>query len=181
MDHIGPGMFNTQKYPADYFCSPDHKEGAVGAGQDSLFRQIEGNNEEPEVKTRIDVLAPDGGVLTWMIAHIHSGARSASLLINDQVICVSDAVYGNNSDTTTNAYNEQNHLVHITPCFMDSVIRFEQGDKFTVESIYYAGEDDANFKGFGAGGEHKNVMSVSWNSILYYRVRSSLALTRFLF
>lgn len=154
-----PACSTLKQYPADDFCSPDHMEGARGAGQGSFFHQIEGNNEEPEVKTKIDVLAPDGGVLTWMIAHIHSGARSASLLINDQVICVSDAVYGNNSDMTTNAYNEQNHLVHITPCFMDSVIRFEQGDKLTVESIYYAGEDDANFKGFGAGGEHKNVMS----------------------
>ena len=100
-----------------------------------------------------------------MIAHIHSRARSISLLMNDQVICVSDAVYGNNSDITMNAYSKQDHLVHITPCSMNSVIRFEQGGKLTVECIYYTGEDDA-FKGFGAGGEHKNTMSVSCSSIL---------------
>jgi hypothetical protein len=163
-----PACSMLESHPADDACAT--RSAFASDNQGSGFHQIEENNTAPETKTKASFLAPVGGVIAFASNHLHSGGMNATLLVNDQVVCASGTVYGNNSDVVTNAGNEQNHLVYIAPCAdVGQGRRFEKGDTLTVESFYYAGADDERFTGVGAGGEHKNVMSVSCAPMLCYR------------
>merc|ERR1711907_860585 len=78
---------------------------------------------------------------------------------------------GTDPNPTTNARNEQNHLVRITSCYdqlpLDG-IQFEYGDVFMVETFYYAGVDDDRFSNpYQTAGEHKNSMSMFFTGVVF--------------
>lgn len=161
----GDGVF--EEYSPDNFCSNVTTATVGGA---SLFHSVEENNAEPFAKTSVSVVAPSGGKILWAQSHLHTGGVNATLYQNGAVVCATRTRYGNNSDPTTNARNEQNHLVEIDSCY-DQLptggIVFEEGDVFTTETIYGVGTDDTNMEAAVAG-EHKNVMSMFFMAVEFH-------------
>lgn len=157
-----------KQYAPGNFCSNITASQSLTTGGGSLFHTIPENNANPYLETKINVIAPAGGKLIWAQSHLHTGAINATLLINGKAVCASSAVYGTDSDETANARNEQNHLIQIGSCYdeiEEGGIRFEEGDVFTTESIYYGGTDDEHMSAIEAAGEHKNVMSMFFTGI----------------
>jgi len=177
-----------EEYPPDSFC---HKNSIIGPKTDtksnsyinsdtlslevmaigggSLFHQIpERPDEDPTVRTATSVMAPAGGTLLFAQSHLHTGGVNATLYRNGKALCTNNAVYGTDPDPSTNARNEQGHLVEIGSCYEaigPEGIRFEPGDIFTTESYYYGAKNDPNL-GPNAGGEHKNVMSMFFLGVI---------------
>mmetsp|Transcript_34637 Transcript_34637/g.81666 ORF Transcript_34637/g.81666 Transcript_34637/m.81666 type:complete len:568 (+) Transcript_34637:215-1918(+) len=158
----GDAVFDA--YPSDSYCgSSTTKMDFLVSGGGSLFHNVLENNKEPYQKTAISVVAPTGGVLVFGQSHLHTGGVNETLRLNGEVLCVSETLYGTDPDPATNARNEKNHLVQLSSCYdqiPEKGIRFERGDVFTTESVYYAGIDDPRFDGQDAAGEHRNVMSI---------------------
>mmetsp|Transcript_12072 Transcript_12072/g.24564 ORF Transcript_12072/g.24564 Transcript_12072/m.24564 type:complete len:498 (+) Transcript_12072:86-1579(+) len=159
----GDGVF--EKYQPDNFCA---NKTSLAFGGGSLFQNVPENNANPYLKTKVNLLARSGGKLVWAQSHLHTGAINGTLLLNGRVVCTATTTHGTDSDETTNARNEQNHLVRIDSCY-DEIgedgIRFEEGDVFTAESFYYGGRDDERMSGIEAAGEHKNVMSMFFTGV----------------
>jgi len=165
-----------EDYAPDNFCAKNNGTttyikslaSTLFDGGGSLFHQVPENNEEPYLRTTVNVLAPSGGQLVWAQSHLHTGGVNATLYQNGKILCSTDAVYGTNPDASSNARDEQNHLVRISSCYdqIQNGIRFEAGDVFTTESYYYGGVDDARFKGDKAAGEHKNVMTMFFTGVV---------------
>jgi len=104
--------------------------------------------------------------------HLHTGAVNATFSINGKTMCFADTHYGTDSDETTNARNEQNHLIMVDSCYdtawyKNGGIEFDFGDILTSESFYNGASNDDRFVG-GAGGEHQEVMSVFHLFINFY-------------
>jgi len=155
----GKGIF--KEYTPDNYCF-DTQTGTEG----SIFHQIEEqNDDQPYVETKVSSIAPTSGKIVWAQSHLHTGAVNATLRLNGEIICSTGTKYGTGIDGKTNALNEQNHLIEIdscydTPIFKDRGINFKEGDILTAESIYNGSINDDRFVGYGAAGEHKNVMSM---------------------
>jgi len=179
-----------EDYPPDNFCSkvnmlptPSSKKSSEysyyskmptgyvvkSTGDGALFHQVYENNQEPYLRTTSNVLAPASGKMVWIQSHLHTGGINATMYKNGVAICSNEASHGNNEDPSTNARNEQNHLVRVSSCYdqIGSGIRFEKGDVFTVESYYYAGTDDSRFSNPLAAGDHKNVMSMIFTGVVF--------------
>mmetsp|Transcript_19615 Transcript_19615/g.40361 ORF Transcript_19615/g.40361 Transcript_19615/m.40361 type:complete len:584 (+) Transcript_19615:17-1768(+) len=174
-----------EDYPSDHYCAkvnllskpptkkPSKKSMPVevevlSTGDGALFHQVYENNQEPYLRTAVSVLAPVGGKLVWAQSHLHTGGVNATLYKNGVPICITEALHGTSAVPSSNARNEQNHLVRITSCYdqISSGIRFESGDVFTTESYYYAGTDDSRFSNNLAAGEHKNAMSMFFTTVV---------------
>jgi len=180
------GKSILEDYPPDNYCSkvnmfskPPTKKSSkdslpvelqvLTTGGGSLFHQIYENNQEPYLQTKVNVMAPAAGKMVWAQSHLHTGGINATLYKNGVPVCTTEAVHGTNEDPSTNARNEQNHLVRITSCYdqIEDGIRFDEGDVFTTESYYYAGTDDSRFSNALAAGEHKNVMSMFFTAVVF--------------
>jgi len=169
-----------ERYPPDNYCYTKHNNlgnlSTLYIGGGSLFHQIplQPLNEDPFVRTALSILAPTGGQLVWVQSHLHTGGVNATLYRNGEIVCATEAVYGTNSDASTNARDERGHLIRIASCY-DQLpaggIRFESGDVFVTESYYYGGaiDDDRLVQqqtpGI-VGGEHKNVMSMFFTGVV---------------
>eukprot|EP00536_Pseudo-nitzschia_multiseries_P006072 jgi/Psemu1/192313/e_gw1.125.75.1 len=188
----GDAIFDA--YPPDNFCAKNNMPDSVSVrlvfGGGSLFHNIpeqpqppnnnnSNNTYNPYVKTSISIVAPTGGTIVFAQSHMHTGGVNATLRINGAVLCATTAQHGTNPDPATNARNEQNHLVRLSSCY-DQIessssgnrnrnrgVRFEAGDVFTTESVYYAGNDDPRLVGTMAAGEHKNVMSMFFVAVVF--------------
>merc|ERR1712107_545210 len=120
-------------------------------------------------------IAPTSGKIVWAQSHLHTGAVNATLRLNGKVICSTGTRYGtdpDNEQSNNNVLNEQNHLIGIdscydTPIFADGGVNFEEGDVLTTESTYNGSIDDDRFVGYGAAGEHKNVMSMFFLGVVF--------------
>lgn len=162
----GKASFN--EYAPDNYCN-DTQLGAEG----SLFHQIEEQEDaQPYVETRISSIAPTSGKIVWAQSHLHTGGVNATLRLNGHIICSTGTTYGTGIDERTNIFNEQNHLIKIdscydTPIFQDGGIQFKEGDVLTTESIYNGSSNDERFVGYGAAGEHKNVMSMFFLGVVF--------------
>lgn len=165
LNQLGEAAF--EEYSQDNFCF-DKGWTYSGAGGGALFHQIPENNAHPHVHTRVNLLAPAGGRLVWAAGHLHTGGVNVTLRVNGEAVCAAGAVYGTD-DGAANARNERNHLIGIEPCaaLAAAPVHFERGDVFTTESVYYGGVDDARLIGAGAGGEHKNVMSMMFLGVVF--------------
>mmetsp|Transcript_26791 Transcript_26791/g.55354 ORF Transcript_26791/g.55354 Transcript_26791/m.55354 type:complete len:608 (-) Transcript_26791:267-2090(-) len=197
---LGDGVFHD--YPVDSYCreekmnreylashhlggkyvddssgssSSEYVSSTLLFGGGSVFHSVPEieSDSDPYYATRVHVLAPSGGTILWAQSHLHTGGVSATLSKNGEVLCGTKASYGTDPDPSTNARNEQNHLVGISSCY-DTVpqsgegIRFELGDVFVTESVYYGRNDDPNLQGnLGAAGEHKNVMSMFFLGVVF--------------
>jgi len=165
-----------EDYPPDNFCARQRPKKGISPmgyespkvtsvlypGGGSFFHQVPENNKNPYLKTSISVLAPTGGQLMWAQSHLHTGGINATLYKNGDVVCTTTAFHGSDPDSSSNAGNEQNHLVRIGSCYdqLPAPVRFEAGDVFITESYYYSGTNDERFSSVEAAGEHKNVMSM---------------------
>jgi len=162
----GKASFN--EYALDNYCH-DTQLGAEG----SIFHQIEEQeDDQPYVETRISSIAPTSGKIVWAQSHMHTGGVNATLRLNGDIICSAGTTYGTDIDEQTNTLNEQNHLIKIdscydTPIFKDGGIQFKEGDVLTTESIYNGSINDERFVGYGAAGEHKNVMSMFFLGVVF--------------
>jgi len=162
----GKASFN--EYALDNYCH-DTQLGAEG----SIFHQIEEQeDDQPYVETRISSIAPTSGRIVWAQSHMHTGGVNATLRLNGDIICSTGTTYGTDIDEQTNTLNEQNHLIKIdscydTPIFKDGGIQFKEGDVLTTESIYNGSINDERFVGYGAAGEHKNVMSMFFLGVVF--------------
>jgi len=168
-----------KEYSPDNYCY-NNTIANVYMGGGSIFHQIElqdeddnndDNHNNPYVETKISYIAPTSGTIVWAQSHLHTGGVNATLRLNGDIICSTEATYGTNMDEDTNARNEQNHLIQIESCyetdiFQNGGIRFNEGDVITTESIYNGGINDNRFVGYGAGGEHKNVMSMFFTGVV---------------
>ncbi len=155
-------------YPPDSYCAKENLKSISNDG--ALFHQVYENNKEPFLRTSVNVLAPTGGKLVWASSHLHTGAVNATLYQNGVPVCSTTTKHGTAEDPSTNARNEQNHLVRISSCYdqiSSSGIRFEEGDVFTAESYYYAGSDDVRFSNVIAAGEHRNAMSIWYTGMAF--------------
>jgi len=158
------GVSVFEKLTPDGYCY--NNTGSFNGGG-SLYHKIDLQDDDssnPLVETKINIIAPASGLIVYGVGHLHTGGVSATLRINGKEICTTGTTYGTNSNETTNARNEQNHLIAIdscydTPIYKDGGIRFKEGDVITAESIYNGSSNDDRFVGHGAAGEHKNVMS----------------------
>lgn len=163
---LGEGIF--EDYPLDNFCSDLSPSENLEFGGGSLFHNVARNDERPLVQTKLSAVAPIGGKVLWAQSHLHTGGINATLRLNGHTLCATTTQYGTDPNIISNARNEANHLVEITSCY-DQIgsngIRFDQGDVFTIESIYYAGTDDHRMTEPEAAGEHKNVMSMFFTAI----------------
>lgn len=142
----------------------------LSTGGGALFHQVYENNQEPYLRTSVNILAPAGGKLVWAQSHLHTGGVNATLYQNGVPICSTTAQHGTDEDPSTNARNERNHLVRISSCYdqiSSSGIHFEEGDVFTTESYYYAGTGDARFSNVLAAGEHRNAMSMFFTGVVF--------------
>ena len=153
-------------------CKPQMSTGhaVLSTGGGALFHQVYENNQEPYLRTSVNILAPTGGKLVWAQSHLHTGGINATLYQNGVPICSTTAQHGTNDDASTNARNERNHLVRISSCYdqiSSSGIRFEEGDVFTTETYYYAGTDDDRFLNAVAAGEHRNAMSMFFTGVVF--------------
>jgi hypothetical protein len=164
-----------EDYPADNFCAKRNSTihslspaFVLAYGSGSLFHHVPENNEEPYLRTTVNVPAPSGGKMVWAQSHLHTGGINATLYKNGKIICATETVYGTNPDVLTNARDEQNHLVRISSCYdqIQDGISFDAGDVFTTESYYYAGTDDDRFSKSLVAGEHKNVMSMFFMGVI---------------
>lgn len=166
----GEAVFET--YKPDSFCYNNTL--STFTGDNSLFHHIElqEDNENPYVKTMVSSVAPSSGLIVLANSHMHTGGVNATLMINGIPLCSTGTIYGTDSNTKTNARNEQNHLIHIESChhadfYKKGGHRFKAGDIFTMESFYHGGNNDARFIGDGAAGEHKNVMSFFTTNVVF--------------
>lgn len=157
----GDPVFET--YKPDNFCYNNTL--STFTGDNSLFHHIElQDDDDPYVKTTVSSVAPTSGLIVSANSHLHTGGVNATLFINGKPLCHTGTIYGTDSNTTTNSRNEKNHLIHIESCDHAEFVkaggyRFNAGDIFTMQSIYHGGRNDARLLGYGAAGEHKNVMS----------------------
>ena len=166
----GEAVFET--YKPDSFCYNNTL--STFTGDNSLFHHIElqEDDENPYVKTMVSSVAPSSGLIVLANSHMHTGGVNATLMINGIPLCSTGTIYGTDSNTKTNARNEQNHLIHIESCYHADFYkkgghRFKAGDIFTMESFYHGGNNDARFIGDGAAGEHKNVMSYFTTNVVF--------------
>jgi len=178
VNYHGDPLF--KEYSPDNYCYTHENGNGYYAGGGSLFHQIElqedDNDDDDDysyVETKISYIAPASGRMVWAQSHLHTGGVSATLRLNGKVICSTETTYGTNMDETTNAGNEQNHLIRIDSCYGTDIfqnsdgIHFEEGDVLTTESIYNGSINDHRFVGYGAGGEHKNVMSMFFTGVVF--------------
>ncbi len=121
--------------------------------------------------------------MVWAQSHLHTGGINATLYKNGEAICTNEAAYGSNLDPTSNARDEQNHLVRISSCYgqIGDGIRFEAGDVFETKSYYYGRTDDDRFLSRLAAREHKNVMSMFFTGVVLDGDSKFLAEERTLF
>jgi hypothetical protein len=178
-DHAEDG----DDYPTDSFCHPTRVDpdppGWTGGG--ALFHQVPErilSGEDPIARFSVRVEAPEGGSLVWAQSHLHTGGVSATLSIDSEVVCATEATYGTDPNPETNARNERNHLVRIGSCYDDQsgllfgddgrrgMIRFEKGAVFEVETTYDASPTDDPNLDPGSSGEHRNVMSMFFLGVI---------------
>lgn len=161
---LGDSIF--EEYHPDNYCFNNKLKLTTGGG--ALFHQIPQDDENPFIHTKVNVIAPAGGTIFWAVAHLHTGGINATLRLNGKVICSAGAIYGSDN-SENNALNEKNHLIQIEPCheIESTSVHFNADDVFTTESFYYGGTDDERFEGYGAAGEHKNVMSMMFMGVVF--------------
>jgi len=161
----GGGIF--AEYAEDNFCFSSNATLTFGGG--SLFHQIPQDDTNPYIYTKISLIAPHDGTIVSSVGHLHTGGINVTLRINGNIVCAAGTVYGTDSHLEGNAKNEQNHLIQIEPCtdIDANPVSFHEADIFTLESVYYGGTDDERFHGYGAAGEHKNVMSMMFMGVVF--------------
>ena len=152
----------VEDYPTDNFCA---KTNSTTRGVRPSFAQYSRGGSR---RTFINVIAPTGGWMVWAQSHLHTGGINATLYKIREAICTNEAAYGSNLDPTSNARDEQNHLVRISSCYeqIGDRIRFEAGDVFDTKSYYYGRMDDDRFSSMLAAREHKNVMSMFFTGVV---------------
>lgn len=140
---------------------------------EGLYHQIElQEDDDPHVVTSMSYISQKSGKIVYAQGHLHAGAVNATFSINGNTVCSAETTYGTDPNQRTNARNEKNHLIDISPCYdtaiyEDGGVEFSKGDILTSESIYYGGINDDRLS-YGAGGEHKNVMSWFFLGVYFY-------------
>lgn len=160
-------------------CGNKHRDNCVSVlrertgGGAPYYHVPEQPNKQPYHKIDASIVSPASGELFHARAHLHAGGVNSTLYLNGESICTSIATHGTNPDSSTNAGNEQNHLIHQNTCDWPDGIRFEIGDAWSWDAYYYGGTDDPRFSSTKAAGEHLNAMSMFIMAINFDQVSVS--------
>lgn len=162
----------NRREPLREYCSGVTLQEARTSKRGNNFNIELQDDDDPHVLTKMSYISQRSGKIVFAQSHLHTGAVNATLRINGEIICSTGTKYGNDMNPSTNARNEQNHLVHIDTCletgiFDDGGINFNIGDVITSESIYFAGINDDRLDD-GMGGEHKMAMSWFFMYVYFY-------------
>lgn len=115
---------------------------------------IEANDANPYQVTQHSWIAPSSGDIAFAQGHVHNAGVNITLLVNDEVACVSIPRYGTEPKTPG---NEKGFIVEFSTCRTKFVIK--AGDRIGVRAVYYVGHNDTTGSGV-PGGSHGGVMAL---------------------